>query len=104
MKILSFLYFLVYDLYLKVLTTFRVTMPRVLSHEMCRMRMCCCCGVKLKSPKSMSARLEELVKQWGPDPGFDSQISSYPTGICSTCQRDIYKVKQGKPEAATSLV
>ena len=75
-------------------------MPRVLSHEMCRMRMCCCCGVKLKSPKSMSARLEELVKQWGPDPGFDSQISSYPTGICSTCQRDIYKVKQGKPEAA----
>ena len=75
-------------------------MPPALSHEKCRAMMCCCCGVKLKSEKKVSARLEELVKQWGEDPGYDSSISSYPNGICSTCERDLRKVQASAPEAS----
>ena len=75
-------------------------MPPALSHDQCRARMCCCCGMKLKSEKKVSVRLEELVKQWGPDAGYDSSNSSYPTGICTTCERALRKVKTSAPEAS----
>ena len=75
-------------------------MPPALSHDQCRARMCCCRGVKLKSEKKVSIRLEELVKQWGPDAGYDSSNSSYPTGICTTCERALRKVKNSALEAS----
>ena len=75
-------------------------MPPPLTHDQCRARMCCCCGLKLKKGKIVSVKLEQMVREWGPNPGYDSPIPSYPKVICPTCERALCKVKNGKQETS----
>ena len=71
-----------------------------LSHEECRGRLCTCCGFKLSTSSVMSAAAEALVRQFGPHPAYDSSILFYPTGLCSTCQHCLYKIRAGTPVKA----
>ena len=71
-----------------------------LSHEECRGWLCTCCGFKLSTSSVMSAAAEALVQQFGPHPAYDSSILSYPTGLCSTCHRCLYKIRAGTPVKA----
>ena len=48
----------------------------------------------------MTASEEALVKDYGPCSSYDSSVNSYPTGLCASCQRALYKIKAGKPENA----
>ena len=66
------------------------------SHEECRGRICCACGIKLSKLSVMSVADETLLKNFGPHPTYDREISSYPVGICPSCKTDLYKVKSGK--------
>ena len=84
-------------------------MPPALSHEKCRARMCCCCGVKLKSEKKVSARLEELVKQWGEDQDMTAALapipmeSAVPVSVTYVKCRPVHLMQVGGGSEATIL-
>ena len=67
------------------------------SHEECQGQLCCCCGVKLSKYKAISVTDEALVMQYGPSPSYDSSVPNYPTGLCSSCQRCLYKIRSKQP-------
>ena len=69
-----------------------------LSHEECCGHLCCCCGKKLTVDRRMTSSEEALVKDYGPCSSYDSSVNSYPTGLCASCRRALYKIKAGKPE------
>ena len=48
----------------------------------------------------MTVRLKQMVREWGPNPGYDNTVNSYPKGICFTCERALCKVKNGKQETS----
>ena len=66
---------------------------KTLRHEDCRGRLCICCGSKLSTSSVMSTSEEALVKEFRPHPAYDRSILSYPTGLCSTCRRSLYKIQ-----------
>ena len=70
-----------------------------LSHIQCRERMCCVCHMKIGKAKPISAASELLVRTHGPDKAYDSSNPAYPTGLCASCQRALYKIRSGKPDA-----
>ena len=67
-----------------------------LTHEQCRSRVCVCCGVKLKKNGLMSSSTMKVVKEHSCYPLYDPSILSYPTGLCSTCYRALYKIRSGE--------
>ena len=71
-----------------------------LSHDQCRAKMCCCCGVKLPKEQLISPKVELMVKMFGPNLSYSSTVASYPTGLCSSCNRVLYKIKVVEPEAS----
>ena len=46
----------------------------------------------------MSTLSEFLVILFGPSIGYDSSVLSFPTGLCTTCQRALYKIRNQSPE------
>ena len=64
-----------------------------LTHEECRSRLCVCCGLKQKRSIAMTEAEEPLVKIPSPYPTFDRFNPCYPTALCPSCRRALYKVK-----------
>ena len=64
-----------------------------LTHEECRFCLCVCCGLKQKKSIAMTEAEELLVKIHGPYPTFDRFNPCYPTALCPSCRRALYKVK-----------
>ena len=86
------------SLFFRVQFRERVMTPP-LTHMQCRERMCCVCHNKIYKGKPISISSAILVKTYGPDKAYDSNNLSYPTGLCSSCQRALYKIRSGKPDA-----
>ena len=40
----------------------------------------------------MMVKLEQMVREWGPNPGYESTVLTYPKGICPTCEQALSKV------------
>ena len=64
-------------------------------HEEFRSRICCCCGSK-KNTSPIGDAGVNLVKTFVFS-GYSTEVLSYPTGLCGTCQRQLYKAKKGEP-------
>ena len=45
----------------------------------------------------MSAAAESLVKEYGPVTAYDRSLTNYPSGLCTSCHRALYKIKAKQP-------
>ena len=68
--------------------------PKFLTHEDCRLAICCCCGVKT-AKKRISAKEELLVKEHAKKE-YDSKIESYPAGLCPPCRTRLFECGKAK--------
>ena len=75
-------------------------MPPPLTHEQCQARMCCLFGDKLKKAMAMSSATELLVTRFCPEIGYDKSNLSLPTGLCSICHMNLYKIRSGASPAS----
>ena len=60
-------------------------MPPALTHDQCRQEMCAACGGRA-GPRPVSTELGSKLRKWA-QPGWSSEVMSYPTGICEYCRR-----------------
>ena len=60
-------------------------MPPALTHDQCRQEMCAACGGRA-GPRPVSTELGFKLRKWA-QPGWSSEVMSYPTGICEYCRR-----------------
>ena len=59
------------------------------THGECREAVCVCCGVK--TPKKKITNAEEKLVQKFAKPEYDSEVMSFPAGLCSLCRYMITK-------------
>ena len=68
-------------------------MPKPFSHQDCREKVCCCCGLRTVKKKKVSEAEELLVRKYA-KPEFDSNLREQPCGLCSTCRWYLYACKR----------
>ena len=60
-------------------------MPPSLTHDQCRLEMCCCCGGRAGKNKVTEA-LGAKVKKYAQS-GWNPEVFSFPIGICEACRK-----------------
>ena len=73
---------------------FRVKLDkkRKKTHKICRLIVCAACGKKDFKCREVKNDIEKLIKDIHPE--YNSSISVYPAGVCSSCLPRLYKGKQ----------
>ena len=54
--------------------------------------LCACCGVKTVK-KMITSSQEKLVQEYA-KPQYDSEVKSFPAGLCPTCKANLYFCKK----------
>ena len=66
-------------------------MPRARSHAENRRHCCAGCG-RGGAKLEVTAVIETLIRKYA-HADYDKTVNSYPSGICSTCKRSLYKCR-----------
>ena len=64
------------------------------SHDQARSLVCCACGCKDLKSQPITEGLEEIVKT-EVFAGYDRQDTYFPSGLCGTCRKNLFKAKRG---------
>ena len=67
-------------------------MPPALTHNQCRQQICAACGGRA-GPRPVSTELGIKLRKWA-QPGWSSEVMSYPTGICKYCRRLLFRCEK----------
>ena len=67
------------------------------SHSDSRPLICCCCGNKGKGNITLTPGCPQLLLVEGyVNSNYDVNLLSNPTGLCSNCKVNLYKLKKGE--------
>ena len=65
------------------------------SHDEARRLICCACGCKDLKSRPINDALEAVVKT-EVFAGYNRQDTYFPSGICGTCHKNLFKAKRGE--------
>lgn len=71
----------------------------IANHEANRKKVCVTCGIKVKSPRSLSNNIRASIEKFYPF--FNINDSRFPTSICVTCRLTISKVAKDSTLSST---
>ena len=60
------------------------SMPKPLTHDQCRIEMCCACGGRA-GKRNITAAFGERIRKWA-QPSWNPEVLSHPVGICESCR------------------